>query len=251
MALESGPKGGFDLIDVLVAGESARWEVGLTNPNHPAYCSPIVVKWQLSPNLDTNVISWILKRLRLVTRHMCTTAACVLGACAHANPYQDPMRCTSLPAATVTEEFDRFRNRSILKLERLGFGQPLPVVGTGICWYGENLLLETSYNRADSEATPTSVWTFITLQPPTERSTPDVVLLLNGVERIPLRVIGYERRGGDAISAFHTQVDVPYATLIAALQAHQVELAVGRIELSLTPHHLAALGEYRAKLPHP
>lgn len=155
--------------------------------------------------------------------------------------------CTYAPPATVSENYDRFRDQTVVRLDRLGFGPPIPVyAGVSICYFATSLLIEATFSGRTADTSLTVRLILITLSPVGD--SPDFILLLNGVRRVPLKVLGVEDRSQGNMTAHHVVADLPRLDLVDLVSAESAEIAVGPVEVSLTSHDLATIRDFSARL---
>lgn len=104
------------------------------------------------------------------------TGFIALGVLASAGCAGNQVRqsCTYLPPAGVSDSYDRFRNETAVRLDRLSFGSPIPLAGTTLCFFPTSLLLDGVFSGRERGPTPTIRLTLITLSP--VGAAPDVIL---------------------------------------------------------------------------
>ncbi len=129
--------------------------------------------------------------------------------------------CSYAPPADISQSYDRFRDRTVVELDRLGFGPPIPVAA-GICYYLTNLVIRAEFTGSSTAGSPAISWTLITLQSP-GAGAPDFIVLLNGTTRIRLDVVGHEVRGELPRTAHHISAALSPAILSAVADASSVE----------------------------
>ena len=154
--------------------------------------------------------------------------------------------CSYTPPTEVSQSYDRFRDRTLVELDRLGFGPPIPATA-GICYYLTNLVIRAEFVGSSTTGSPAITWTLITLQSPGP-DAPDFIVLLNGTTRVRLDVVGHEVRSEPPRTAHHITAALSPTILAAVAAASTVDIAVGAVEVRMTPDQIARVQDFANRL---
>src|SRR5438132_7921454 len=96
----------------------------------------------------------------------------VLAAACACPPSAQSQACA--PPTKITSTYDRFRDQTVVTLDRLGFGATLPVPGTRLCYFTTNLIIDVAFAGSAAAGDPQILWTIVTLVSP-GTSSPDAI----------------------------------------------------------------------------
>jgi len=156
--------------------------------------------------------------------------------------------CSYLPPMELTSQYDRFRDQLRVELDRLGFGPPIPVGGTGICYYTINIIAWAVFAGTVPRGEPLEAglrFVIVGTGPATPR---DVILLVNGNRRLNLGQPTVQQLGYGPTGTVHLTTAISPAVVEQFRSATAVEIAVGSLELNLDAAQVLALQSFARRL---